>query len=297
LGKEGVAMHAIKKKIGPYLFIMPHYLIFIIFFLIPAIMSVYVSFCNWDFVTAPRFTGLENYITILKDNNSYYFKLFWNSFKNTVGYVLISVPLLVFVPLFLSVALSKIKRGNSFFQSIFYFPYLLSVATVVLTWRWLLDKTFGVVNRLFHLDIAWNLDQPYFWIAVIVMSLWWGLGGNMVIYIAGMSSIPKDLYEAADIDGAGNLKKFVYITLPGLKNQMMYAIIITTIASFNIYGQPLMFANMSKLTNDKNVLLVAIQQTAFGTQQAAGMATAMAMVLGIILVIVSSLQFKLSNAE
>lgn len=290
-------MHAIKKKIGPYLFIMPHYLIFIIFFLIPAIMSVYVSFCNWDFVTAPRFTGLENYITILKDNNSYYFKLFWNSFKNTVGYVLISVPLLVFVPLFLSVALSKIKRGNSFFQSIFYFPYLLSVATVVLTWRWLLDKTFGVVNRLFHLDIAWNLDQPYFWIAVIVMSLWWGLGGNMVIYIAGMSSIPKDLYEAADIDGAGNLKKFVYITLPGLKNQMMYAIIITTIASFNIYGQPLMFANMSKLTNDKNVLLVAIQQTAFGTQQAAGMATAMAMVLGIILVIVSSLQFKLSNAE
>ena len=290
-------MHAIKKKIGPYLFIMPHYLIFIIFFLIPAIMSVYVSFCNWDFVTAPRFTGLENYITILKDNNSYYFKLFWNSFKNTVGYVLISVPLLVFVPLFLSVALSKIKKGNSFFQSIFYFPYLLSVATVVLTWRWLLDKTFGVVNRLFHLDIAWNLDQPYFWIAVIVMSLWWGLGGNMVIYIAGMSSIPKDLYEAADIDGAGNLKKFFYITLPGLKNQMMYAIIITTIASFNIYGQPLMFANMSKLTNDKNVLLVAIQQTAFGTQQAAGMATAMAMVLGIILVIVSSLQFKLSNAE
>lgn len=290
-------MYKLKKKIVPYLFILPHYLAFIVFFAIPAVMAIYISFCKWDFVTSPKFVGIENYKMLLIDQSSYYFKLFWGSFMNTLKYVVISVPLLVTVPLFLAAALLKIKKGAGIFQSIFYFPYLLSVATVVLTWRWLLDKSFGVVNQVFHLDIAWTMDQPYFWIAVIVLSLWWGLGGNMVIFIAGMSSIPIELYEAADLDGAGEFKKFLYITLPGLKNQMMYAFVMTTIASFNIFGQPLMFANMSNLTTDKNVLMVAIQQTAFGTQQAAGMATAMAMILGIIIVLVSSLQFKFSGKD
>ena len=210
---------------------------------------------------------------------------------------MVSVPLLILVPMFLAVLLTKLKKGAGVFQSIFYFPYLLSVATVVLTWRWLLDKRFGIVNQIFHIDIGWTMDQPYFWIAVVMLSLWWGVGGNMVIYIAGMSSIPEDLYEAADLDGAGPLQQFFAITLPGLKNQIMYTLVMTTISSFNIYGQPLMFANMTKLTNDKNTLLVVIQQTAFGTQQAAGMATAMAMILGVIIVAVSSLQFKFSGDE
>lgn len=290
-------MSKFKRKIEPYLFILPHYLMFIVFFAIPAVMALYVSFCKWDFVSAPKFVGLKNYITLLADKDSYYFGLFWSSFRNTLGYVVVSVPLLILVPMFLAVLLTKLKKGAGVFQSIFYFPYLLSVATVVLTWRWLLDKSFGIVNQIFHIDIGWTMDQPYFWIAVVMLSLWWGVGGNMVIYIAGMSSIPEDLYEAADLDGAGPLQQFFAITLPGLKNQIMYTLVMTTISSFNIYGQPLMFANMTKLTNDKNTLLVVIQQTAFGTQQAAGMATAMAMILGVIIVAVSSLQFKFSGDE
>lgn len=290
-------MSKFKRKIEPYLFILPHYLMFIVFFAIPAVMALYVSFCKWDFVSAPKFVGLKNYITLLADKDSYYFGLFWASFRNTLGYVVVSVPLLILVPMFLAVLLTKLKKGAGVFQSIFYFPYLLSVATVVLTWRWLLDKSFGIVNQIFHIDIGWTMDQPYFWIAVVMLSLWWGVGGNMVIYIAGMSSIPEDLYEAADLDGAGPLQQFFAITLPGLKNQIMYTLVMTTISSFNIYGQPLMFANMTKLTNDKNTLLVVIQQTAFGTQQAAGMATAMAMILGVIIVAVSSLQFKFSGDE
>lgn len=290
-------MSKFKRKIEPYLFILPHYLMFIVFFAIPAVMALYVSFCKWDFVSAPKFVGLKNYITLLADKDSYYFGLFWSSFRNTLGYVVVSVPLLILVPMFLAVLLTKLKKGAGVFQSIFYFPYLLSVATVVLTWRWLLDKSFGIVNQIFHIDIGWTMDQPYFWIAVVMLSLWWGVGGNMVIYIAGMSSIPEDLYEAADLDGAGPLQQFFAITLPGLKNQIMYTLVMTTISSFNIYGQPLMFANMTKLTNDKNTLLVVIQQTAFGTQQAAGMVTAMAMILGVIIVAVSSLQFKFSGDE
>lgn len=224
-------MSNVKKKIEPYLFILPHYLMFIMFFLIPAIMALYVSFCKWDFVSAPKFVGLKNYLTLLTEKDSYYYALFWNSSRNTLGYVVVSVPLLMFVPMIIAVLLTKMKKGASIFQSVFYFPYLLSVATVVLTWRWLLDKSFGVVNQLFHIDIGWTMDQPYFWIAVVMLSLWWGLGGNMVIYIAGMSAIPEDLYEAADLDGAGSLQKFIHITFPGLKNQIMYTLVMTTITS------------------------------------------------------------------
>lgn len=117
-----------------------------------------------------------------------------------------------------------------------------------------------------------------------MLSVWWGLGGNMVIYIAGMADIPTDLYEAADLDGAGSVKKFLYITLPGLKNQLMY--MMTTIASFNIYGQPVILANTSSLTSDKNVLIAAIQHLAFGAVPQGGMASAMATLLGMIIAII-----------
>ena len=115
-------MSKFKRKIEPYLFILPHYLMFIVFFAIPAVMALYVSFCKWDFVSAPKFVGLKNYITLLADKDSYYFGLFWSSFRNTLGYVVVSVPLLILVPMFLAVLLTKLKKGAGVFQSIFYFP-------------------------------------------------------------------------------------------------------------------------------------------------------------------------------
>ena len=270
-----------RKRVIPYLFILPQYVVFIIFFVFPVIMAIYISFCKWDLVSLPSFVGFENYMSILFKPDSFYFKLFWSSLKNTLMYVLISVPLLIIVPLILAIMLTSIKKGVSLFQSIFYFPYLLSVATVVLTWRWLLDKNFGIINKIFNLDIGWTVEEPYFWIAVVVMSLWWGLGGNMIIFI----------------DGANTIYKFLNVTLPGLKEQILYTFVITTIASFNIYGQPLMLANTKNLTSDKNTLLIAIQQTTFGSVSAAGMATAMALILGVILFSISLLQFRIYGKD
>lgn len=286
-----------RKRVIPYLFILPQYVVFIIFFVFPVIMAIYISFCKWDLVSLPSFVGFENYMSILFKPDSFYFKLFWSSLKNTLMYVLISVPLLIIVPLILAIMLTSIKKGVSLFQSIFYFPYLLSVATVVLTWRWLLDKNFGIINKIFNIDIGWTVEEPYFWVAVVVMSLWWGLGGNMIIFIAGIKGIPETLYDAAKIDGANMIYKFLNVTLPGLKEQILYTFVITTIASFNIYGQPLMLANTKNLTSDKNTLLIAIQQTTFGSVSATGMATAMALILGVILFSISLLQFRIYGKD
>lgn len=283
------------ERVKPYLFIAPHYAFFVVFFAVPAVAAVYISFCRWDFVSSPVFVGLDNYRQILIERDGYFFGQFWAAFGNSFRYVLISVPLLVGVPMLLAVAIHPLKRFGGFFQSVFYFPYLLSVATVVLTWRWLLDRSFGVVNKAFGIDIGWTIEQPFFWIAVVVMSVWWGLGGNMVIYLAGMADISRDLYEAAELDGANAVNKFVHVTFPGLRNQLIYTTVMTTIASFNIFGQPLMFANAKNLTDDKNVLIALVQQLAFGSAQIAGMASAVAVLLGVVVMIVSIFQFRFSQ--
>jgi len=283
------------ERVKPYLFIAPHYAFFVVFFAVPAVAAVYISFCRWDFVSSPVFVGLDNYRQILIERDGYFFGQFWAAFGNSFRYVLISVPLLVGVPMLLAVAIHPLKRFGGFFQSVFYFPYLLSVATVVLTWHWLLDRSFGVVNKAFGIDIGWTIEQPFFWIAVVVMSVWWGLGGNMVIYLAGMADISRDLYEAAELDGANAVNKFVHVTFPGLRNQLIYTTVMTTIASFNIFGQPLMFANAKNLTDDKNVLIALVQQLAFGSAQIAGMASAVAVLLGVVVMIVSIFQFRFSQ--
>lgn len=279
-----------------YLFILPHMILFLVFFLIPLIYGIYVSFCKWDFVSEPVFVGLSNYKSFLFDKENYYYAKFWPALRNSILYVVYSVPILVIGPLIIAAGICQARRSvRSVLQSLFYFPYLLSVATVMITWRWLLDRSMGVINQLLGANIGWTTDEPWFWIAIVVLSAWWGLGGNLVIFIAGISSIPKDMYDAAAIDGAGRIKSFFYITLPGLKNQLLYAVVMTTIASFNIYGQPVMLATATNLPNDKNVLMALVQTTAWGSVSNAGMASAMALMLGLVIFIVSIFQFKISN--
>lgn len=288
-------MKGFVKKIGPYLFLLPHYSLFLIFFLIPAVSGFLISFCKWDFVSPPVFVGLHNYKEILVNRSGYYFDLFWRSLYNTAKFVFLSVPCLMAFPLLIAAALKRVGRASALLQGVFYFPSLLSVATVVLTWRWMLDRTMGIVNQAFHLNVGWTTDEPWFWIAVLVLSVWWGLGGNLVIYLAGMADIAEELYEAASIDGAGFMKKFRFITLPGLRNQLMYTLVMTTIASFNIYGQPVMLSGAASMPMDKSVLIAAIRTTAFGTNQNAGLASAMAMVLGGIIMGVSVFQFRFAG--
>lgn len=285
-----------RKKIKPYLFIAPQLVLFTVFFLIPLVWGILVSFCRWDFISTPEFLGLENYKSFLVDTDNYFFAKFWPALKNTLLYVVCSVPLLIAVPLLFAAALQSFRsKFGTFLQAVFYFPSLLSVATVMITWKWLLDRSMGIVNHVLDANIGWTTDQPWFWIAVVVISVWWGLGGNMVVFIAGIASIPKELYEASAIDGAGRLKQFFHITIPGLKNQLMYALIMTTISSFNIYGQPLMLATTTDLPDDKSTLMTLIQGTAWGTTSNAGMASAMALMLGVIIFIVSLFQFRFSG--
>ncbi len=281
----------IKNSVTPWIFLAPHLLIFGVFFLIPVFFGIYISFTEWDLISSPTFIGLDNYKEILLQSDSIFYEQLHTGLKNTFLFVLFVVPFCIIVPLFLAAALNTKPALWKFFQSLFYLPSLFAISAVVIIWTLMFNVTYGPINNILNLETVWTGTQPYAWIALIIVTVWWSIGGNMIIYQAALNGIPKDLYEAADIDGASPFQKFIKITLPSIRGQILYTVVITTIAHFNVYGQPLMLTGGGP-TDSTRVLLMDIQQNAFGSGQSiAGISSAMAVILGVCIMIVASLQF------
>lgn len=276
-----------------WLFLAPHLSIFMIFFLIPVVFGIYISFTNWDLFSTPTFVGFDNYKELFFNSNSAFYSMLRVGLKNTFTFVILSVPFCIIIPLLLAAALNTKPKLWQVFQSIFYLPSLFAISAVVLVWQLIFNINYGPINNLLNLDIVWTGQQPYAWIALVVVTIWWTIGGNMVIYQAALNGISKDFYEAADIDGASSIVKFFKITLPSIKGQLLYTVVMTTIAQFNVYGQPLMLTAGGP-NNSTRVLLMNIQQTAFGSGQSiAGIASAMAVILGLCIMLISALQFRI----
>ncbi|WP_220459921.1 carbohydrate ABC transporter permease [Niallia taxi] len=281
----------IKNSVTPWIFLAPHLLIFGVFFLIPVFFGIYISFTEWDLISSPTFIGLDNYKEILLQSDSIFYEQLHTGLKNTFLFVLFVVPFCIIVPLCLAAALNTKPALWKFFQSLFYLPSLFAISAVVIIWTLMFNVTYGPINNILNLETVWTGTQPYAWIALIIVTVWWSIGGNMIIYQAALNGIPKDLYEAADIDGASPFQKFIKITLPSIRGQILYTVVITTIAHFNVYGQPLMLTGGGP-TDSTRVLLMDIQQNAFGSGQSiAGISSAMAVILGVCIMIVASLQF------
>ncbi|WP_461214539.1 carbohydrate ABC transporter permease [Lacticaseibacillus sp. GG6-2] len=275
----------------PWLFVAPHLVIFTIFFLIPIFFGLYISFTSWNLVGDPHWVGLANYKEILFNSKSVFYTQLHNGLKNTLIFVVLSVPFCIAVPLLLAMALNAKPKFMKFFQALFYMPSLFAISAVVIVWNLIFNVTYGPLNHYLNLHTVWTGSQPYAWIVIVVVTVWWTIGGNMIIYQAALNGIPKDYYEVASLDGASSFQQFIHITLPGIRGQILYTVVITTIAQFNIYGQPLMLTKGGP-NSSTSVLLMYIQQNAFGSGQSiAGIASAMAIVLGFCIMIVSAIQF------
>lgn len=280
------------KKITPWFFLAPHLIIFLIFFLVPVVFGIYISFTDWNLFSTPTFVGLDNYKELFFNSSSIFYEQLRIGLKNTFLFVICTVPFCIGIPLILAAALNTKPRLGKIFQSIFYMPSLFAISAVVIIWTLIFNVNYGPINNIFDTATSWLGTQPFAWIALVVVTVWWTIGGNMVIYQAALNGIPKDYYEAADIDGASSLQKFLKITLPAIRGQILYTVVMTTIAQFNVYGQPLMLTAGGP-SNSTRVLLMYIQQNAFGSGQSiAGMASAMAVILGLCIMVVSAVQFK-----
>ena len=287
------------KKSLPLWFIAPHLIIFAIFFIIPFFYGIVISLYNWNmfFPDMREFIGFDNFNSILFDQDSIYYKYFWNGLKNTFTFVVISVPLLVSIPMLFALLINVEPKGYKVFRGIFFMPSLLSISTLVLIWRWVLNTNVGILNMTLSEfgfgNIPWLADQPYAWFSLAMMTVWWTIGANMIIFTAALKEIPISLYEAAEVAGANIFQKFLHITIPSLKNPLIYITIMTTLASFNVFGQP-QLATGGGPTETTKVLMMYIREIAFGGGRPnPGIATAMAVCLGIIMITISIAQSKI----
>ena len=231
-----------------WLFLAPYLALFVTFVLVPIVFGLWISLHNWDFTLPGKpFVGLDNY-SALMDSSSVSFDPFWNSMKATGIFTLFTVPLLIVVPLAVALVMNEKFRGRDIFRAIYFAPYVLGVAVVGVMWRYLLDRNIGAINSYLGAiglpdDIAWLSSIPAAWVALIGVTVWWTLGFNSVIYLAGLQDIPRELYEAAKVDGASRWAAFWHITLPSLRPVTMFVTLITVIASANMFGQSFIMTN------------------------------------------------------
>lgn len=297
----------ILRKFTPYTFLLPHLIIFTIFFMVPAVVGIFSAFTDWRLAKPMVWEGLDNFKTLFLDQNSqYYWQLRWG-LLNTIKFVALTVPFQIVIPLLLAVALHSKTAGHRIFQSVFYLPALLSISVVMLSWNYMFNMSAGFINQFFGLGkLNWISTVPYNWVALVVITVWWVSGTNMIIYQSALSSIPTELYEAAAVDGANGLQKFFHITLPGMRYPLTYTAIASVVQQFGIYGQPLMFNDGGPVTavingfdrKSNNVLLMYIFQLGFGRAGGdPGMASAMSLVLGVVILVVSLIQFKVMRAD
>lgn len=221
-----------RRTIVGYTFIAPFILGFLIWFLIPALISLWLAFHDWNMIQPPKFIGLNNFKNLLSD------KLFWQSLKVTTKYTAISVPLTMVLAFLLALLMNTKVPGIALFRTIYYMPSIVpSVANAVL-WAWILNSEFGLLNAFLHIfgirKILWLQDPDWALPALILMSLW-GLGGPMVTFLAGLQGIPNEFYEAAEIDGAGAWAKLWHVTIPLMSPVIFFNLVMGIIGTFQIF--------------------------------------------------------------
>lgn len=211
---------------------------FTVFLLYPMVASLYYSFCDYSILAGPVFVGLENYRTITRD------EVFWLSLKNTLIYAGFSVPLGMVVSLALALLLNVEVRGRAFFRTVFYLPSIVPIVAATMLWLWIFNGQFGLLNWVLRPVIglfgatppAWLGDPDWAKPALILMSVW-GVGNSMVIFLAGLQDVPKELYESAAIDGAGSWRRFWHITLPSISPVVFFNLIMGIIGSLQVFTQ------------------------------------------------------------
>ncbi|MDQ0220002.1 sugar ABC transporter permease [Peribacillus cavernae] len=289
-----------KSQLTSSLFVLPYLLLFTVFLLIPIIYGIWMSLHNWDLLSpVHEFVGLKNYLNIF-DPASYLNNLFFTGLKNTLLFVVFSVPLLVVVGLGLALLINSLPaRIRGLFRTVYFIPYSVSVSVVAIIWLWILDTNSGLINQYlqkFNLPvIAWLTDMPWAWISLVIATLWWTIGFNMIIFINALNDVSEELYEAGALDGASRWQRFRFITLPSIKPIMLFVLITSTIASFNIYGQPYLMTRGGPGDSTK-VLLMNIVDEAFKQRQL-GSAAAMSLLMALMMIIISVIQFRISNRK
>ena len=278
-----------REALECYLFISPVCIGLLAFTIGPILASLYFSFTEYNIIRAPKWVGLGKFHDLIQD------ELFWQSLKVTSLYVVMHLPPSLVLALGIALLMNQKVRGIIFFRTVYYLPSVVSGVAVALLWMWIFNPEFGILNTLLALvnirGPAWLFDEHWSLPAIALMSLW-GVGGSMLIYLAGLQGIPSELYEAAAIDGASRWRRFWFITLPLLSTVILFNLVMGLIASFQEFTPAYVMTsggpNFSTLFYNYYLYENAFEYLYMGY------ASAMAWVLLVIVLILTLLVFKSS---
>ena len=282
----------LKRNLIAYSFILPNFIGFAIFTLVPVIFAFILSFLNWDGANPITFAGLDNFKRLLTDTT------FSIAFKNTILYSLATVPLTLVASLTIAILLNKKIFARNIFRAVFFFPYVASLVAVAVVWNMIFNPSMGVVNSfLTSIGIAnppgWTSSTTWAMPVIVFVSIWKSMGYYMVIYLAALQGIPRDLYEAASIDGATPWQQFKNITLPMLTPTTFFVSIMLTISCFKVFDLVYMMTQGGP-GRSTTVLVSLIYNTAF-KEFSYGYSSAVAMILFVIVLVITVVQFRVEK--
>lgn len=293
LGK-GIFTQRVREQFSGYLYISPFFILFGVFGVFPVLYTAYISFFRWDILGTKEFIGLANYKNLMTD------PLFWKALGNTLSiWVLATIPKLVFGLIIAFILHQAFLKAKQFFRLSLFLPYITSVVAVALIFGSLFGEHYGIVNYVlsfFGVDsINWRASTWTAHIVIAFMVFWRSLGFYAILYLTGLQTIPKDLYEAATIDGASKIQQFIHITIPMLRPIIIFTVILSTITGFQIFAEPQMFLGAGGgAINQGLTLTLYLYEEAF-VRHSFGYASSVAWILFIIIVVFSLINFYLSN--
>ncbi|MDR0635793.1 MAG: sugar ABC transporter permease [Treponema sp.] len=237
--KRRIGRNTLNTWFWGYFFIAPVMLGVAVFLLGPVFYALYLSLTNWDGFVTPQFIGLRNFINLFQDEELYI------EFFNTLKYMIGVVPCTIIIALCVASLLNTNIKGRTFFRTAFFLPMVTMPTAIATVWRWLFNSQYGLVNFLFRpfgLNPLWLGDPQYIMTAVVIVAIWSGIGYASIILLAGLQNIPKNYYEAAQIDGAGPIRSFISITVPLLSPSIFFLTITSMIGAFKAFDLIFMFS-------------------------------------------------------
>ncbi|MFA5526800.1 MAG: sugar ABC transporter permease [Acholeplasmataceae bacterium] len=292
-----ISIQKLKKQenlIG-YLFASPWLLGLIVLGAFPIIASLFISFTSYNMISSPRWVGLANYQILFTNDD-----IFWKSLGNTVYHVIIAIPLGIIVGVAIALLLNNKIKGMSIYRTLFYLPNVVSIVAMALLWLWLFQPSFGLINevlsplyKLFNMEpLRWHQSADTSKLTLILMGLW-SVGGSMVIYLAQMQDIPVSLYESAEMDGANWFKKTIYITLPLMTPSIFFNFIMGLIGGFQVFT--IAYIMTAGGPSQSTYYYAYYMFDKMIADQAMGMASAMAWILLVIVLIMTMFALRLNK--
>ncbi|MEV8066914.1 sugar ABC transporter permease [Streptomyces sp. NPDC085995] len=280
---------------SPWLFAAPGLLVTAAFVLYPFLSTVVNAFTDRRTLVPGRFVGLANFRELLHDD------MFWIGLRNSVLYIAGVVPALVILPLLLALLVRKNIPGIAFFRSAFYTPVVASIVVVGLIWVWLLDER-GLVNSLLETiglgRVGFLSDQWLLLISAMTVTVWKGLGYYMIVYLAALANVPRELHEAAAVDGAGAVRRFLTVTVPAVRSTMVLVAALSSVAAFKVFSEVYLMAGPSGgPAGEDTTLVMLVQRTGTGLSGRVGYASAISLVVFVVTVVLMLLVLRADRKE